>query len=73
MGARRAVPYVPMHPKAGHMNYRKRIPTSLRAFGPGRLGEFVWTIGAHDTAAPGAFDRLKAAQHEYDVMIAKAR
>ena len=73
MGARRAVPYVHKHPTTGHLNYRRRIPTGLRAFVPGKLGEFVRTLGAHDIAAPGAFDRLKAAQHEYDVMIAKAR
>ncbi len=73
MGARRAVPYVHKHPKTGHLNYRRRIPTDLRAFVPGRIGEFVRTLGAHSIAAPGAFDRLKAAEHEYAVLIAKAR
>lgn len=73
MGARRAVPYVHKHPKTGHLNYRRRVPNDLRAFVPGKVGEFVRTLGAHSIAAPGAFDRLKAAEHEYDVMISKAR
>lgn len=73
MGARRAVPYVHKHPKTGHLNYRRRVPNDLRAFVPGKVGEFVRTLGAHSIASPGAFDRLKAAENEFDVMIAKAR
>jgi len=73
VGARRAVPYVHKHPKTGHLNYRRRVPNDLREFVPGKVGEFVRTLGAHSIAAPGAFERLKAAQHEYDLMIAKAR
>jgi hypothetical protein len=73
MGARRAVPYVHRHPKTGHLNFRRRVPAGLRAFIPGRPSEFVRTLAAHSIAAPGALDRLKAAQNEYETMIAKAR
>lgn len=72
MGAKRAVPYIHKHPKTGHLNYRRRIPASLRPFVPGRLSEFVRTLGAHSISAPGALERCKAAENEYEVMIAKA-
>jgi integrase len=73
MGARRAVPYVHKHPKTGHLNYRRRIPASLRPFILRTPSEFVRTLAAHSINSPGAFERLKAAEHEYESMIAKAR
>lgn len=73
MGVRRAVPYIHCHPSTGHLNYRRRIPAKLKPFIPGKPGEFVRTLGAHVFTAPGAAERFKAADHEYNVMIAKAR
>lgn len=73
MRRKKAVPYVHPHPKTRHLNYRRRIPASVRPFIPGRPTEFVRTLGARSLLEPGATERLKAADHEYQVMIAKAR
>lgn len=73
MGARRAVPYVHKHPKTGHLNYRRRTPAALRPYIPGNLTEFVRTLAAHSITSAGALERFKAADHEYEVMLAKAR
>jgi hypothetical protein len=73
MGAKRAVPYIHRHPKTGHLNYRRRIPATVRPFIKGQPREFVRTLAAHSITDPGAVDRQRAAELEYDVMIAKAR
>lgn len=73
MGVRRAVPYIHRHPKTGHLNYRRRIPASVRTFIPGTPREFVRTLSARSITEPGALERQKAAEHEYEVMVAKAR
>ena len=73
MGARRSVPYVHRHPTTGHLNYRRRIPASLKPYVPGKVSEFVRTLSAHSITDPGALDRFKAAASAYDAMIAKAR
>jgi hypothetical protein len=73
MGARRAVPYIHPHPTTGHLNYRRRVPEGVRPFIPGKPREFVRTLAARTITAPGATERLKAAEYEYELMIAKAR
>lgn len=73
MGAKRAVPYVHRHPRTGHLNYRRRIPANLRPYIPGKPTEFVRTLAAHSITAPGASERQKAAEHEFEVMLVKAR
>jgi hypothetical protein len=45
----------------------------LRPFIPHTPSEFVRTLAAHSIATPGALERFKAADHEYETIIAKAR
>lgn len=73
MGAKRAVPYITKHPKTGNLIYRRRIPAGLRDHTPRKSSEFIRSLGAESLFAPGATERLKAAELEYSSIIATAR
>lgn len=73
MGARRAVPYIHCHPKTKILAYRRRIPNDARPFVADHPREFVRSLGARKITAPGLTERIKAAEAEYDLLVAKAR
>jgi integrase len=67
------VRYLHRHPKTGTLTYRRRVPATLRPHVAGEAGEFVRTLAAREITAPGALDRFKAADREYEAMVARAR